>query len=214
MADTATESELTDGNGKRILRPTLHHTGNYTTRIEEMLEWYRNVLGMQITLSAEPFEAHWVTNDEMHHRMSFARTANLKPDAVRDSACINHQAFEYPSIDDLLETWERLKDLGIFPHTTVDHGPSFAFYYWDPDGNNVELLADAWGDAGASLQAMRSPDLARNPMGKNVDPAKLLEARRNGMPLGELHERAMRGEFGDEWKPQDGDHFVRDGVVE
>ena len=213
MPDAST-SELTDRNGKPILRPTLHHTGNFTTRIDEMLDWYRNVIGMEIVLTPEPFEGHFVTNDQGHHRMSFVKPPGLKPEPVRDAACVNHQAFEYASVDDLLASWERLSDLGIVPHTTVDHGPSFAFYYWDPDGNNVELLADAYGEAARSLVAMRNnPEMMRNPMGKNVDPAQLLEARRNGMSLEELHERAMRGEFGGSWKPVAGDHASRDGVL-
>jgi catechol 2,3-dioxygenase len=214
MAEVATEVELQDPNGKRILRPTLHHTGNYTTRVDEMLEWYRIVLGMEVVVSAEPFEAHWCTNDHAHHRTSFARVPGMRSEAVRDCACVNHQAFEYASVDDLLESWARLGDLGIVPHTTVDHGPTFAFYYWDPDGNNVELLADAYGDHERSMEAMRSRELARNPMGFNVDPALLLEARSQGMPLDELHERAMRGEFGTEWKPVAGDHVVADAMLD
>jgi catechol-2,3-dioxygenase len=199
MSDTATQSGLEDPNGRPVLRPTLHHTGNFTTRLDEMLEWYRNVVGMEITLSPSSFEGHFVTNDATHHRMSFIKPPGLKPDPVRDAACVNHTAFEYESVDDLLESWERLKELGILPHTAVDHGPTFAFYYWDPDGNNVELLADAYGDWGRSMIAMREePEMVRNPMGKSVDPGKLIEARRKGMPLDELHERSLRGEFGPE----------------
>jgi catechol 2,3-dioxygenase len=202
MSGTATLTELKDANGRTITRPVLHHTSNYTTRIDEMLEWYRNVVGMEITCSPTVLPGHFVSNDGAHHRMSFFHLPGMKAEAVRDAACVNHIAFDYPSINALLETWERLKDLGIMPHSTVDHGPTYSLYYFDPDGNNVELLTDAFGDQEKSMAFFReNEDFHRNPMGKEIDPARCLEALRNGMSPAELHERALRGEFGAEAKP-------------
>jgi catechol 2,3-dioxygenase len=199
MADTATQTDLKDANGRTILRPTLAHTSNYTTRVDEMLEWYRTVVGMEITCSPEALPGHFVTNDGSHHRMSFFHLPGMQPEVVRESACVNHVAFEYGSVDELLESAERLKELGIVPHTTVDHGPTYAFYYWDPDGNNVELFADAFGDWTRSKEYfVNDPEFRRNPMGKVVDPAAMLDARRQGMSVEELHERTLRGEFGPE----------------
>lgn len=202
MGDTLTHSELKDPNGRPILRPTLAHTSNYTTRVDEMLEWYRNLVGMEITASPAALPGHFVSNDGAHHRMSFFHLPGMSAEVVRDSPCVNHVAFEYPTIDEMLESWERLKDLGILPHSTVDHGPTYSFYYFDPDGNNVELFTDAFGDPERSMLFFReNADFHRNPMGKEVDPARLLEARRSGTSTEELHERALRGEFGAEAKP-------------
>jgi catechol 2,3-dioxygenase len=197
MTHIAITGELKDTNGRVVLRPTLHHTSNYTTRVDEMIEWYRNVVGMEITSSPQALPGHFVSNDGAHHRMSFFQLQGMSADVVRDAAGVNHIAFEYPTVDELLESWERLRDLGIVPHTTVDHGPSFSFYYWDPDGNNVELFTDAFGDWDRSMTFFREdPEFQRNPMGKQVDPARLLEARRSGISQDELHDRARRGEYG------------------
>ena len=207
MAETMVASEeLVDDNGVRIICPTLNHIGSQTPRQKEMLDWYRNVLGQQATLvpsedSTMPFPAVWTSNDYMHHRMGFFQIPGLTEDKVSStSPRVQHVAWEYGSLDDLLETWERLQKLGIKPEFCVDHGITFAFYYFDPDGTMVELLTDAYGDHEKSMDfQLNSKALRKNPPGTPVDPAKLIEARNDGMSLEELHERAYAGEF----RPED-----------
>jgi catechol 2,3-dioxygenase len=194
------QSEVVDDNGKRVICPTLNHTGNQTPRQAEMLAWYRNVLGQQPSLAADPpatpFPSVWTTNDHMHHRMGFFAVPGLEDRFNRFSPCVMHTAWEYETIDDLLETWQRLQSLGIKPVFTVNHGISIAFYYNDPDGNLVELLTDAFGDHERSLEyQLTSQELRANPPGTPVDPAKLIEARQAGMSLDELRERSYAGEY-------------------
>ncbi len=200
MSQTQLAAEVLDDNGNRVVCPTLNHTGNATPRREEMLAWYRNVLGQQTVLHAEPpatpFVATWTTNDHMHHRMGFFAYTGLDEAVKRSNVGVQHTAWEYETIDDLLESWERVQALGIKPVFTVDHGTTFAFYYRDPDGNLVELNTDAWGDHAKSLEVnLTSEEVQANPPGIAVDPGRLLEARRAGMSLEELHERAYAGEF-------------------
>jgi catechol 2,3-dioxygenase-like lactoylglutathione lyase family enzyme len=204
-----------DDNGARVVCPTLSHTGNGTPRQAEMLAWYRNVLGQQPTLEAgppaTPFKSIWTSNDEVHHRMGFFAIPGLQDQVDRTSPGINHTAWEYRNIDDLLETWQRLQNLGIKPAFTVDHGITFAFYYNDPDGNLVELFTDAFGDHEKSMEFQRTSEALRaNPPGTPVDPALLIEQRRNGVPLEELHERAYAGEFTPEGAPN---HNIPDDQI-
>lgn len=89
-----------------------------------------------------------------------------------------------------------MKGLLIEPVLSTDHGPSIAFYYADPDGTNVELFVDTFGDRIKSFEYLRtSPDFHKNPMGTLVDPQKLVEARKAGMSFAEMHQRAYAGEF-------------------
>ena len=54
-------------------------------------------------------------------------------------------------------------------------------YYEDPDGNSVELFVDNFGDWGESGTFVRTaPDFAALPMGKYVEPEKILAARAAG----------------------------------
>ena len=193
-------------NTETIVHPRLHHLGLTTANLESMIDWYRKVLGMTIVhrtgaaasnqAGGPPINAAWVSNDEANHRLAFVALPGLfaDPDRSRHHR-LQHIAFEYRTLDELLGTYVRLKGLGILPVLCTDGGSQTAFYYDDPDRNSVELNVDNYGDCWSSSEHMRSsPDFAKNPMGANVDPDKLVAARKTASPW-ELHERAWAGEF-------------------
>ena len=57
---------------------------------------------------------------------------------------LEHVAFTYASLGDLLDTYERLRELGITPYWSINHGPTTSLYYRDPDGNGIELQIDSF----------------------------------------------------------------------
>jgi catechol 2,3-dioxygenase-like lactoylglutathione lyase family enzyme len=189
-----------------IIRPTLHHFGLATANLEAMVDWYAKVLGMAPNhrsraptgaQSASGWRIAWVSNDQANHRIAIMALSGLSDDAQRSRhKGLHHVAFEYVSIDELLTTYARLKDLGIEPVRAADHGATTSFYYEDPDRNSIELMVDNFGDGEQSSAFMRtSPAFATNPMGTDVDPDQMIAARAAGMPVAELHERAYAGEF-------------------
>ncbi len=178
-----------------LIRPTFHHFGIITAHLEETLDWYARVLGMTAVYSSHGLTL--LSNDRAHHRLavlSFPMT-NEHLDS-RLHAKLQHVAFEYATLDDLLASWERLKGLGIEPVLAADHGPTTAFYYRDPDGNSIELFADNFGDWDQSREYLQtSPDFQRNPMGAFVDPEQMMAAHKAGATAAELHQRVKAGEF-------------------
>lgn len=177
------------------IRPILHHINLKTSRLREMIEWYGTVVGMKSNYTF-PGGA-WLTNDEANHRIALLVSPQLSddPDKLMHNG-FHHSAFEYPSMGDLLDTYSRLKVLGIEPHASLDHGLTTSFYYEDPDGNSVELQTDNFGSWQESSEWMRtSPQFAANPIGMPVDPEKMVVARKAGASFAELHERAYNGEF-------------------
>jgi catechol-2,3-dioxygenase len=189
-----------------IIRPTLHHFGLTTARLEEMVDWYATVLGMTPNLRSTAalgpeggasVAGVWVTNDRANHRIALVALAGLTADPDRGAHTrLQHVAFEYATLDDLLRTHARLKELGIEPVLAVDHGATTAFYYEDPDGNSIELLADNFEDWDKSSEYLRAaPNMATNPLGTPVDPSQMLAARRAGASVEEVHRRAYAREF-------------------
>jgi len=187
-----------------IIRPTLHHFGVETKHLEEMVDWYSKVVGMTTTYSnargSDPSRlavAALLSNDRAHHRMSILSPPELQEDTNKKAhAKLHHVAFEYVTIDDLLNSYVRIKKLGIEPILTTDHGPTTSFYYKDPDGNIVELFVDNFGNWEMSKEYMQSSeDFQKNPLGIFVDSEKLVAARQTGMSFAELHRRAYAGEF-------------------
>ena len=187
---------MSEANG-HVIKPRLHHWGMRTTKLDEMVEWYGKVVGLEVVLSsAQPVPVAFVTNDEQHHRGGFFRFPGVVDHPQRGSMPgVNHLAWEYDTLGDLLDSWQRLKDMGIEPVLSTDHGPSFALYYKDPENNTVELLCAAYDDLAKVREHMQRPDMVQNPMGRPVDPAKLIAAREQGLSLAEIHERALAGEY-------------------
>jgi len=180
------------------ITPVLHHFGIATTRPDEMIAWYRDVLGMEIVArTSDPLPSMtFVTNDDHHHRGGFFAppTVSDDPDKLAH-ARVQHLAWEYEDLDDLLASWQRIAALGIEPVSSWCHGPSFAFYYKDPDNNTIELLADAYGDHARSYAHTQQPEWIAKPNGVAVDPYKVLAARAAGATLDELRERGLAGEY-------------------
>jgi catechol 2,3-dioxygenase len=194
-------------NTETIIHPRLQHLGMTTSNLEPMIQWYRKVLGMTIVHQtgaapihqggAPSINAAWVSNDEANHRLAFVELPGLSADLERSRhARLQHFAFEYRTLDELLGTYARLKGLGIVPVMCTDGGSQTAFYYEDPDRNSVELNVDNYGDCWTSSEHMRSSsEFAKNPLGIFVDPDKMIAARAAGALPWDMHKRAWAGEF-------------------
>ena len=74
--------------------------------------------------------------------------------------------------------------------------------YADPDGNNVELQVDCFGDWKKSTEWMRSSDdFKANPIGVFVDPELVAADHANGMSFAEIHADAMAGAYAPKQAP-------------
>jgi catechol 2,3-dioxygenase len=166
-----------------------HHNNFFTTRLEEMRDWYATVLGMRVTFEF-PIGA-WMTNDRANHRLALTAVPGLSEDPdKRLHAGLHHHAFEFESFADLNQTFLRLRDEQIMPRVCLDHGMTMSYYYSDPDGNRVELQSDNFGDWDQSRQWMHeSPAFAKNPIGAFVDPGKVADAYAAGTSFDEIRRR-------------------------
>jgi catechol 2,3-dioxygenase len=184
-----------DKQGRPKGVPMLHHINIKTTRKKEMVDWYRKVLGMEIV--AEHPVATFLSNDQANHRIALGALPGISPDENRvyhDG--LHHSGFEYNSFDELNAAYLRLRDEGIVPLISIDHGFTFSYYYADPDGNLVELQVDVFGDWGKSRQWAAEEMLKQQFMiGTVVDPAKVAEAYEQGMSFEEIHAKAETGLF-------------------
>ena len=183
------------GDEQNVIRPSFHHAFLKTTRLEEMKDWYRLVLGLVPNFEWEA--GAFLTNDDANHRLVLYTAPSVveDPDKV-NRAGLHHLAYEYASHDGLLETYLRLKDVGIEPHAALNHGLTTSFYYLDPDGNSLELQFDNFGDWALSTQFIReSPAFREEPIGQPVDPQKIVDAWQAGASRDELHRRSYAGEM-------------------
>ncbi len=177
------------------IKPVLHHVTIKTSRLPEMVDWYRLVVGARVQF--QDGNNAWMTNDDANHRIAFLSVPGLQddPDKVRHNG-MHHSAFEYGSFADLMSSYERLKGAGVLPAFALDHGMTISLYYQDPEGNFVELQSDTFGDWKQSSEWMRtSPDFKSNPIGTFFDPEKVSEAHTAGRPFDSLQPAIRAGEF-------------------
>ena len=183
-------------NTETIIHPRLQHFGLNTSNMDAMLDWYRKVLGMTLNHRTQrggrsPWSSvGFVSNDEVNHRVSFFESAHTASDGAREGR-LQHIAFAYQSLDDLLGTYVRLKDLGILPAMSADQGVQMAIYYLDPDQNRIELNVCNFADEWTATEYIKSAEQTFAPF----DPEKLLAARKAGASPWDLHQRALAGEF-------------------
>ena len=175
--------------------PVLHHVNLKTTRLQEMIDWYALTLGMRVNHQF-PGGA-FLTNDDANHRIAIVSTPNLvdDPDTLRHTG-LHHTAWEYATLNELLEIYVYMRDKGQLPHRTVNHGPITSFYYEDPDGNSVELQNDNFGDWSKSAEWMRtSADFAANPIGTFFDPVLVYDKMKSGVDFKVLQKSIRAGDY-------------------
>ncbi len=183
-----------NAQGREIISPErLAHFVLRTSRFEEMVDWYQTVLGARPAFKNDILA--FLSYDEEHHRVAILAMPDLKPqpDGV---VGVHHNAFAYATLDDLMSTYERLRDLGIKPVFPINHGPTTSLYYADPDGNQIELQVDNYDSIDEATAFFYSEAFAENPIGVEFDPDDLLRRLRAGEPDEELKRRPDIGKRG------------------
>jgi len=115
----------------------LGHVGFWVEDLELMRTFYTEMMGLTITdedvekgmvfLSARP--------DTEHHELVLARGRVAAP----DTKLIQQVSFRIDSVESLLDFHNRFKAAGVKVQQEVTHGNAYGIYFWDPEGNRVEV---------------------------------------------------------------------------
>lgn len=169
----------------RVRPEKFAHIVYRTRRYEQMLDWYKVVFDAEVQYE-NPALA-FLTYDDEHHRFAFANLDVLKPDREEtekeDLIGVDHVAYTYSSIDDLLDNYEQLKAEGIMPYWCVHHGVTVSMYYADPDNNQMEFQIECFDSSEKANAFTCGPEFAANPVGVEYDPEDWLAQKSAGVPL-------------------------------
>lgn len=161
-----------------VIQPAkLAHVVFRTSRYRELIDWYMLVLGAKVTHSNEMVT--FLYYDDEHHRLAFLNMPHL-PEHTRAMPGVDHIAFTYACLGDLLANYERLREAGIEPIWPVNHGGTTSFYYKDPDENVVELQIDNFKSREETDIFLADGRFAINPVGIDIDPEALLARHKSG----------------------------------
>ncbi|OAA82349.1 biphenyl-2,3-diol 1,2-dioxygenase [Akanthomyces lecanii RCEF 1005] len=179
MASTAEARTSRHGSESSDFAPDfLAHWVVKTTRRQEMTQWYRKVFDARVVHKDQNIT--FLSWDHEHHRLALIEVPWiirwLLPLAryQRKIIGIDHLAVQFTTITKLMNTYERLKKIGIFPIWAINHGPTTSLYYEDPDGVRLEFQVDNFETAEKTADYFDSQEFAKNPIGTNFDPEYLL----------------------------------------
>jgi len=165
------------------IRPkTFAHVVYRTYRFQEMLDWYVKVFGGKVQYQS-PVIA-FVTYDDEHHRVALLNLGIVvgPSDArtPRGQPGVDHVAYGYRSLAELLDKYLELKAVGVMPYWCIHHGITVSLYYADPDGNQMEFQTDSYATNDEANAFMYGPHFELNPIGVEFDPEALLARLRSG----------------------------------
>src|ERR1700761_6592924 len=104
-----------------VIHPAFHHVNLKTTRLQEMIDYYRTLVGAEVIHQFDG--GAWMSNDEANHRMALLGFHKFVDGPEKDPRTgMHHSAFEYASFEDLNSSYLRLKEAGITPALCLDHG--------------------------------------------------------------------------------------------
>lgn len=166
MAEHGRIPQTARARGK-IAPAKLAHVVMRTSRYRAMQEWYQNVLEAEVMYGNE--FVTFLTYDDEHHRVAIANIPGLirRPKFM---AAVDHVAFTYGNLGELLGTYKRLNELGIRPHWCINHGGTTSMYYHDPDHNQVELQIDNFQTHEEINAFLDGPAFTTNAIGIDFDP--------------------------------------------
>ena len=148
----------------------LAHVVFRTSRYEELVDWY--MLALNATPAFKSDGIAFLAYDDEHHRIAIINTPDLQPQQS-GFAGVHHIAFTYENLGALLQNYRRLKEHGVLPVWSINHGPTTSMYYSDPDGNKVEFQVDNCDTVEEAGEFFFTPEFAANPLGVDFDPEEL-----------------------------------------
>lgn len=180
-----------DAVGEKVISPSvLAHVVLRTGKFQEMEDFYTKFLGGTVTYGND--FVSFITYDEEHHRIALIGIPGTGAKEPK-SAGLEHVAFSFPTLADLLLAYRQRKARGIQPLWCVNHGPTTSIYYNDPDGNMLETQVDNFDSVEAANVFMSSPAFAENPIGTDFDAEELIQKIKRGESESNLKRRIEIG---------------------
>lgn len=190
---------------RALPRPWVSEIVLQTNQYDAMRQWYGAVLGGEWFVENTPDPTTVVENQhgdggkQVHAkdvRACFMRLPTvepysqilalfeltwLTPKPTTDPG-INHMQLKHVDLDALVTRVELLREAGIDPHRSANHGPMTSFYFRDPDENIIELCIDNFKSMAEMTKIIQSPAFRANPSGIDFDRDAFITRFRSGEP--------------------------------
>lgn len=143
-------------DGIRFGPRRLAHGNFFVADVEASLDFYRRVCGLTLVFREPGIDAVFLSNGNSHHDVAlmgistetrFGRDGQVQvPRGRGDAPGLNHLGFEMATEAALVAAYRRAVQAGLPLHRTADHRIAHSVYLFDPEGNYLEMYADASRD--------------------------------------------------------------------
>ena len=107
---------------------------------EASAKWYVDILGMEMMNYSEKGKMAFLSFGTYHHDIALVQAPE---GATLGSTGLSHTAMQIEGgLDDLKDLYQDMKGKGVEIDFTTDHGLSQSVYFFDPDGNRLEIYCE------------------------------------------------------------------------
>ena len=104
------------------------------------IKFYTEVLGMEVVRHFEERNMAFFSFGEQHHDIAVMKVPDDEPIGSKRGP---HTALQIAGgVEELAEMYRRLKDHGVEVQRTTDHTLTKSIYFFDPDGNRLEIFCE------------------------------------------------------------------------
>ena len=111
--------------------------------VERSKRFFEKVMGFPVVAQNERGMVFFSTDvKDNHHMLAIMPGKEGAAMPTRDQIGMQHVSFELGSFAELQQAWRVLKENNVEIDHTVYHGVSKSVYFYDPDGNQLELYVN------------------------------------------------------------------------
>ena len=134
------------------------------TDVKRSTEFYRDVVGFQVSRYRPEGTGAFLTCGIVHHNLALFKAPEGAQPSQKGQIGLNHFAFKVDDYQALQEVHKRLIAANAVIDHIVDHGMTRSVYFLDPDGIEMELFCDTFATEEEGLAFMKSTGGRATPM--------------------------------------------------
>jgi len=120
---------------------------------QQAKDFYTRALGLQVAYEDRQRGMVFLSFGTEHHELALFQLATGEPPQAAQPG-VHHIAWQLGSFAELQAAHRELVELGIPVEATVEHNVTRSVYFFDPDGNRVELYCDMVANGFAAMQTL------------------------------------------------------------
>ena len=149
----------------------LSHVGLFVRDLQQSRDFYTRILGLTVTDENDRFVFLSAHPEDEHHEVALIAGREVPP----GTAVVQQISFRCPTLADVREYYERIVAAGVPIQRQSNHVIAIGLYFYDPDGNPVEVFWDT---------GWRYPQPFNSPIDLSLPEEEILAQARAAIPAG------------------------------